>query len=58
MFTAAPAMLFAIAIVLRAFDGAMHWFNSLDRQGWFFLLCGALVMGAFFLRGFGSRKNY
>jgi hypothetical protein len=42
----------------EAFSRAMRWFETLDRQDWFLLLCGAVVLGFFCLRGFGSRSNY
>ncbi len=45
-------------VVSDAYNRTMHWFYSLDMQGWFLVLCGAVVLGAFCLRGFGSRSNY
>jgi hypothetical protein len=36
----------------------MHWLNSRNPQEWFLLLIAVLVLGAFFLRGFGSRSKY
>jgi len=53
----APGML-ASTFVSRAYDGVLHWLYSLDRQGWFLVLCGAVVAGFFCLRGFGSRTDY
>ena len=53
-----PPALLAIVFVSKAYADAMHYINHLDRQGWFFVLCGALVAGYFCLRGFGSRKNF
>ncbi len=52
------ALPLAIFIVSRAYSEAMHWFNSLDRQGWFLVFCAALAAGYFSLRGFGSRKDF
>jgi hypothetical protein len=40
------------------FNVSMNWINQIDRQQWFFILLAVLVMGAFWLRGFGSRSNY
>ncbi|HEX3998156.1 MAG TPA: hypothetical protein VHX65_06370 [Pirellulales bacterium] len=51
-------MLLALMFVSKAYAGAVHWINSLDRQGWFLVLCCAVVAGYFCLRGFGSRSNY
>jgi hypothetical protein len=31
---------------------------SLSRQEWIFVFVGALVIGYFCMRGFGSRANY
>lgn len=55
-FVASP--LLSIVILSKAYSGAMHWINSLDRQQWFYVLCSAVVAGYFCLRGFGSRKDY
>lgn len=32
--------------------------THLNRQQWFLVLIGVVVLGMFFLKGFGSRKNY
>ena len=32
----------------------LYWVNHLDRQGWFLVFCAALVVGAFWMRSFGS----
>jgi hypothetical protein len=52
-----------LCFVLGSFVGqvwstATNWVNHLDRQAWLFVLCTVLVIGAYFLRGFGSRSNY
>jgi len=36
----------------------MGWAGGLDRTEWFMLLAAAVVVGAFALRGFGSRSSY
>jgi hypothetical protein len=53
-----PPVLFASGIVSNAYGAAMHWFNRLDLQGWFMVLCAAVLAGLFALRGFGSRSDY
>ena len=52
------ALLFGSDEIGRYWDQLMHWVNGLDRQSWFLVLCGVLVVGALCLRGFGSRKHY
>jgi hypothetical protein len=37
---------------------AMRKLSDLGPQEWFLLLLCVLVVGAFFLRGFGSRSRY
>jgi hypothetical protein len=32
--------------------------GSLDRQEWIFVMATSVIIGYFFLRGFGSRANY
>jgi hypothetical protein len=32
--------------------------GSLDRQQWFFVFVGVVVLGFLCMRGFGSRTNY
>ena len=53
-----PPMLLARGIVSNAYSGVVHWVYNLDRQGWFVVLCCAVVIGVFALRGFGSRTDY
>jgi hypothetical protein len=53
-----PPVLLASGIVSKAYGGAIHWIDSLDREGWFLVLCGAVIAGYFCLRGFGSRSDY
>ena len=41
----------------------LYWqiMNYADRLGpkeWFWIMIGMIVLGAFLLRGFGSRKHY
>ncbi len=31
---------------------------SFDRQEWIFVMAGSVIIGYFFLRGFGSRTTY
>jgi hypothetical protein len=50
--------LLASNFVSQAWNGAMQWINHLDRNAWLLVLCGVLAIGAFCLRGFGSRSNY
>jgi hypothetical protein len=52
-----PAPL-AIIFVSKAYSDVVRWVNRLDRQGWFLVLCCAVVVGFFCLRGFGSRSDY
>jgi len=35
---------------------AMKYVAHLDRQSWFFILLGVVVIGAFCMRGFGIRR--
>jgi len=58
MFGINPTGPLAIIFVSKAYSDAVHWVNRLDRQGWFLVLCCAVVVGFFCLRGFGSRSNY
>jgi len=44
--------------VSQAWNGALHFIYGLDRQAWLLVLCGVVIIGAFCLRGFGSRSNY
>jgi hypothetical protein len=56
---AAPLYLvFGSNFVGQAWTAAMNWIYRFDRQAWLIVLCGVLAVGAFFLRGFGSRSNY
>lgn len=36
----------------------LHHVNRLNRQEWIMLFVVALVLGAYCMRGFGSRANY
>jgi hypothetical protein len=36
----------------------MHFLENMNTQEWLLLLGGAILVGAFCLRGFGSRSNY
>jgi hypothetical protein len=45
-------------IVETAWKDGLRWVSHLDRNGWFVVFCVALVTGAFWLRGFGSRSKY
>ncbi len=45
-------------MVTEAWSEGLYWVNHLDRQGWFLVFCAALVVGAFWMRGFGSRSKY
>lgn len=42
----------------RQYDRVVNWFFRLDSQEWFLVMCGALAIGFFALRGFGSRNSY
>ncbi len=42
----------------QVYQSTVDWFFRLDSQEWFLMMCGALVIGFFALRGFGSRSNY
>jgi hypothetical protein len=53
-----PPPLLASGMVSNAYAGTWRWINHLDRQGWMIVLCCAVVIGFFLLRGFGSRSNY
>jgi hypothetical protein len=53
-----PPALLARNFIFDAYGGAVHWIYNLDEQGWMLVLCGALVVGFYFLRGFGSRTNF
>ena len=44
--------------VSEAWRGAVNFVYHLDRQEWLLVLCGVVIIGAFCLRGFGSRSNY
>jgi hypothetical protein len=44
--------------VSQAWNEGLHFIYGLDRQTWFFVLCGVVIIGAFCLRGFGSRSSY
>ena len=35
---------------------AMKYVAHLDRQAWFFVLLGVVIIGAFCMRGLGIRK--
>lgn len=36
----------------------VRWFMTLNMQEWFLVLVGIVVLGAFWLRGHGSRSEY
>jgi hypothetical protein len=40
------------------YNEAWSWMNHLDRQEWLLILIGAVAVGFWSLRGFGSRSNY
>ena len=42
----------------RCLDPIFHYCASLNRQEWIYVSVGALVIGYFCMRGFGSRANY
>jgi hypothetical protein len=42
----------------RFYEQIVRQVNHFGAQEWFWILAGVLVVGAFFLRGFGSRKQY
>jgi hypothetical protein len=44
--------------ISQAWNEAVHFVYGLDRQAWLVVLCGVVIIGAFCLRGFGSRSNY
>jgi hypothetical protein len=50
--------LLASDFISRAWNDALQWIDHLDRNAWLLVLCGVLAIGAFCLRGFGSRSNY
>jgi hypothetical protein len=56
--SAPVVVLLGSSFVTETWSKAMRWVYGLDRQGWFLLLCGVLVVGVICLRGFGSRSNY
>ena len=39
-------------------NDAMRYMEQLGTQQWFFLLAAVMAVGAFCLRGFGSRNSY
>ena len=39
-------------------NASFRWAESLNMQQWMLLLLAVLAVGAFFLKGFGSRSNY
>ncbi len=53
-----PELLLESNFVFNAWAQCLHWVGHLDRQGWFIVFCCAMVIGCFWLRGFGSRANY
>lgn len=36
----------------------VRWMMTLNMQDWFLVLVGTVVIGAYFLRGHGSRSEY
>ena len=52
------AILLGSGDLSRYWTEITNWVFRLDRQGWFLVLCGVLVIGALCLRGNGSRKHY
>jgi hypothetical protein len=44
--------------VAEAWNEGLHFIYGMDRQAWFVVLCGVVIIGTFCLRGFGSRSNY
>ena len=52
------AILLGSGMFSQYYDQALHWIYRLDRQAWFLILCGVLLLGALCLRGFGSRTHY
>jgi hypothetical protein len=40
------------------YKSVVDWLFHLDSQEWFLMMSGALVIGFFALRGFGSRSTY
>ena len=52
------AFILADNYVSEAWNEGMHLIDGMDRQAWFVVLCGVVIVGGFCLRGFGSRSNY
>ena len=42
----------------HAYVTFMRFVNQIDPQQWMLILCTVLILGVFFLRGFGSRSSY
>ncbi len=42
----------------QVYNMMLQFVDGLGRQEWFYVLIGVVVIGAFCMRGFGSRSNY
>jgi hypothetical protein len=40
------------------YNQTMQWASELSMRQWFFVLIGAVLIGLFCMRGFGSRSSY
>jgi hypothetical protein len=36
----------------------VRWMMTLNMQDWFLMFVGVVVVGSYFLRGYGSRNEY
>lgn len=44
--------------MMHYWNDLMRWIERLDTQEWALVLIVAIAIGAFCMRGFGSRANY
>ena len=52
------AVLLGSGSLSRYWNEIINWVFRLDREGWFLVGCGVLIIGVLCLRGYGSRKHY
>ena len=44
--------------VQNAVSSTFKWSGNLSESQWFLVLVAVVIVGLFFLRGYGSRANY
>jgi len=47
-----------VQIMWHYYYSTMSYINGIGRTEWFYILIGAMVVGGFCMRGYGSRKDY